>query len=115
MWSTAMQTRLNALRAAERQGTLAEAERAELAALTQQLDAFEAVYLTPATARVQQEREALEAQNRQLEALLHEQQLYLADVRNLVAELQAREQQWRTRYAAITGQTWAADQTEASG
>ena len=115
MWTTARQTRLNALRATERQGTLTEAERAALAALTQQLDACEAVYLTPATARVRQEREALEAQNRQLEALLHEQQIYLADVRNLVAELQAREQQWRARYAAITGQAWAVDETEASG
>ena len=95
MWTTAMQTQLNALRAAERQGTLTEAERAELAALTQQLDALEASCLTPATTRVQQEREALEAQNRQLEALLHEQQIYLGDVRNLVAELQAREQQLR--------------------
>ena len=115
MWTTAMQTRLNALRAAERQGTLTEAERAELAVLTQKLDALEAAYLTPATARVQQEREALKAHNKQLEALLHEQQIYLADARNLVAELQAREQLWRQRYAAITGQAWTADKTEASG
>ena len=86
MWTTAMQTRLNALRAAERQGILTEAERAALAALTQKLDALEAAYLTPATARVQQEREALEAQNRQLEALLHEQQLYLTEGRHLVDE-----------------------------
>ncbi len=97
MWTTAMQTRLNALRAAERQGTLTEAEHTELAVLTQELDALEAASLTPATARVRQEREALEAQNRQLEALLHEQQLYLADVHHLGAELQVREQQWRAR------------------
>ena len=115
MWTTAMQTRLNALRIAERQGTLTEAERAELAALTQKLDALEAADLTPATARVQQEREALKAQNKQLETLLHEQQLYLAEVRNLVAELHAREQQWRERYTAITGQASTAAQSETSG
>ena len=91
MWTTAMQTRLNALRAAEGQGTLTEAERVELVALTQKLDALETAYLTPATARVQQEREALEAQNRQLEALLREQQSYLADVRNLVAGVVVRQ------------------------
>jgi hypothetical protein len=115
MWSDEQQTRLNALRAAERQGTLTAAERTELAALTQTLDALEAAYLTPATARVQQEREALEAQNRQLEELLHEQQSYLAEVRGLVAELQTREERWRARYAAITGHAWAAGETEASG
>jgi hypothetical protein len=115
MWSEAKQTHFNALRAAERQGTLTAAERTELAALTQELDTLEAAYLTPATARVQQEREALEAQNRQLEELLHEQQTYLAEVRSLVAELQRREQRWRARYAAIIGRAWAAEETEASG
>jgi hypothetical protein len=115
MWSEAKQARFNALRAAERQGTLTEAERVELTALTQALDAQEAAYLTPATARVQQEHEALAAQNRQLEELLDEQQAYLADVRRLVAELQAREQRWRKRYATITGQVWNAEEPEASG
>ena len=114
MWDEAKQRRFNELRAAERQGTLTESERAELGLLTQDLDALEAASLALATARVQQERTTLEAENRQLEALLHEQRAYLATVRRLVAELQAREQQWRARYAAITGRAWAAEQTEAS-
>ena len=71
MWSEAKQMRFNALRAAERQGTLTAAERTELVTLMQELDALEEAYLTPATARVRQEREALEAQNRQLAELLH--------------------------------------------
>jgi hypothetical protein len=42
-----------------------------LLALTQELDALEAAYLQPATARVRQEREALGEQNSKLEELLH--------------------------------------------
>ena len=114
MWDEAKQIRFNKLRATERQGILTEAERAELVLLTQELDALKAASLTPATACVQQERTKLEAANRQLEALLHEQQAYLAIVRRLVTELQDREQQWRARYAAITGRAWTAEQTEAS-
>ena len=94
MWDDDKQARFNALRPAERRGTLTDAERTELAALTQELDALEAAYLTPATERIQQEREALEAQNPQVEALLRERQAYLAQVRALVAELEARDQQW---------------------
>ena len=91
MWDDHKQARFNALRAAERRGTLTDAERTELAALTQELDALEAAYLTPATERIQQEREALEAQNQQVEALLRERQAYLAQVRAQVAELEARD------------------------
>lgn len=58
MWDEVKQARCNALRIAERQGTLTQAEGAELQALTQELDALEAVYLHPATERVRQEREA---------------------------------------------------------
>src|SRR6266705_4187770 len=57
------QARFNALRAAERQGALTEAEGAELLALTQELDALEAAYLHPAIERVRQDREALGEQN----------------------------------------------------
>ena len=91
MWDNDKQDRFNARRGAERRGTLTDAERTELAALTQELDAREAPYLTPATERIQQEREALGSQNRQVEALLRERQADRADVRSLVAELEARD------------------------
>lgn len=83
--------------------------------LTQELDALEAAYLTPATERIQREREALEAQNQQVEELLRERQAYLAEVRALVAELEARDQQWWERFAAITGRAWTEEKTEALG
>jgi hypothetical protein len=114
MWDEDKQARFNALRAAERKGTLTPDESAELAALTQELDAVEAAYLTPATERARQERETLEAQNRQLEELLREQQDYLAEVREVVAELEAREQSWRKRFAEITGRELTEEKAEAS-
>ena len=115
MWDEAKQSRFNTLRIAERHGTLTTTEHAELHALTQELDALEAVYLHPATERLRREREGLEEQNRKLEDLLREQHAYLAEVRAMVAELAAREQRWRARYAEITGREWAEDQAEASG
>jgi hypothetical protein len=115
MWDDAKQSRFNALRRAERQGTLTTAESAELHALTQELDALEATYLHAATERLRREREGLGEQNRKLEDLLREQQAYLAEVRTVVAELAAREQRWRARYTEITGRQWAEDQAEASG
>lgn len=115
MWDQTKQARFNTLRTAERQGTLTEADHVELQTLLQELDALETSYLHPATERVRQEREALEEQNRKLEDLLHEQQVYLADVRTVVAELAAREQRWRARYVEITGQEWTENKAKASG
>jgi hypothetical protein len=115
MWDAAKQSRFNALRAAQRHRTLTTGEGAELSALTQELDALEGAYLHPATQRIRREREEQEEQNTKLEDLLREQQTYLAEVRAVVTELTARQQQWRARYAAITGQEWTAGQAETSG
>lgn len=115
MWDETKQARFNVLRAAEGQGALTEAEGAELRALTQALDALEATYLDPVTERVRQERRALEEQNSKLEELLREQQDYLAEVRAVVTDLEARARRWRQRYVDITGQEWMEDKAEASG
>ena|SRR2546425_5742528 len=115
MWDEVKQTRFNALRAAERQGTLTEAEGAELRALTQELDALEAAYLHPATEHMRQEREVLVEQNSKLAALLREQQDFLAEVHALVTDLEVRAQRWRQRYVDITGREWIEDKAETSG
>ena len=115
MWDEVKQARFNALRIAERQETLTEAEGVELLALTQELDALEAAYLQPVTERVRQEREALGEQNSKLEELLREQQDYLAEIRTLVADLEVRARQWRQRYMDITGRDWVEDKAETSG
>jgi hypothetical protein len=115
MWDEIKQARCNALRIAERQGTLTEAEGVELLALTQELDVLEAAYLHPATERVRQEREALGEQNSKLEQLLREQQDYLTEIRKLVADLEMRARRWRQRYMDITGRDWVEGKAEASG
>jgi hypothetical protein len=115
MWDEVKQARFNTLRAAERQGVLTEVEGIELRALTQEMDALEATYLHPATERMRQEREALGEQKSKLEELLREQQDYLAEIRTLVADLEARAQRWRQRYMDITGQGWVGDKAETSG
>jgi hypothetical protein len=86
-----------------------------LRALTQELDALEATYLHPATERIRQECETLGEQKSKLEELLREQQDYLAEIRTLVADLEARTQRWRQRYMDITGRDWAEDKAEVSG
>jgi hypothetical protein len=115
MWDEKKQACFKALRAVERQGRLTASEQAALGLLTQELDALEAAYLHPATERVRQEREALAAQNTQLEELLRERQAYLAELRRVVAELEAREQRWRDRFVEITGRAWAAEKAEVPG
>ena len=115
MWDEVKQARLNALRAADRQGVLTEVEGAELLALTQELDALEAAYLHPSTERMRQEREALGEQHSQLEELLRKQQDYLAEIRTLVADLEVRARRWRQRYMDITGRDWVEAKAEASG
>ena len=81
MFNKQKQARWNALRAKKRQGILTVAESEELLLLSQELDAFESVYLSPAIKRLRQERSEIDAQNRQLEELLKEQEAYLTGIR----------------------------------
>lgn len=69
MWEEQKRIRFQQLRQRQGMSALAEAEQAELAFLTQELEAAEAACLTPATERLRQEREILETQNRNLEIL----------------------------------------------
>jgi hypothetical protein len=69
VWEEQKRSRFQQLRQRQREGGLTEAEQAELTLLVQELEAAEAAYLAPATARIRREREALEAQNRALECL----------------------------------------------
>ena len=103
MFNKQKQARWNALRAKKRQGILTVAESEELLLLSQELDAFESVYLSPAIKRLRQERSEIDAQNRQLEELLKEQEAYLTRARALVAELEAQSISLNSRFTEITG------------
>jgi len=69
MWEEQKRSRFQQLSQRHGESVLSEAELAELALLVQELEAAEATYLTPATERLRQERETLEAQNLKLEVL----------------------------------------------
>ena len=113
-WSDEKQTRLDALRAAELAGALDEAGKAELAALTESLEAEERERLAPALARIQVEQAALrqrvqesETANDQLAGLAAQQEQWLADARRLLRDLQHRHQATREAYQHITGEPLA--------
>jgi len=94
-WNDEKQARLDALRAAELTGTLDEADKAELAALIESLEAEERERLAPALAQMQAEQATLrqrvqesEAENEQLVTLAAQQEQLLADARRVLRDLQ---------------------------
>lgn len=82
MWDEQQRARFESLRF--RQQPLSEAELAELARLTNELEAAEAEYLRPATERLRSEREVVEAQNRALEALSRRKSDLVARLRDVL-------------------------------
>ncbi len=104
MWDESKQTRLNQLRETEAQGTLMEAERAELAALIEERCRYEEAAIEEATRRTEQENARLktqvqqvQAQNCELEALIREQEAYFSGVQVFIAQMEEHRQDWRER------------------
>ena len=96
MWDETRQRHFQDLREAEEQGTLSEAEQAELTALIQERCRDEEAAVMGAAQRAKEANALLEArvqqvqaQNRELEALVQEQELYLQEVRRVVATMEA--------------------------
>ena len=118
MWNEEKQARLRQLRAVEAEGTLAEADQAELAALKAERCRNEDAAIEQAAQLREQGNDRLagrveqvEAQNRVLEELIREQEAYLAEAQELVTQMEARRRQWRERYTQVLGQS----SDEASG
>ena len=110
-WNDDRQARLDALRSAELTGTLDEADRAELAALIEAVEAEERERLALALGKMQAEQAALRQQvqdsaaaNEQLVTLAAQQEQLLADVRRLLRDLQRRHQAIREAYQHVTGE-----------
>ncbi len=89
MWEEKKRTRFQELRQRQHENLLTGAEQAELALLLQELEAAEAAALAPATERLQQQREAIESQNRSLEALAHRKEALVRRLRDFLSEAQA--------------------------
>ncbi len=101
MWDEPKRSRFHQLRERRRDGGLSEVEQAEFALLTHKLEAAEASYLTPATEKLRQERETLEAQNRALEVLARRKELLAWRLRDFLAEAQAERQAIESECAAV--------------
>ncbi len=110
MWDASKEIRLRGLLDADEQGTLSEQEGAELAALKQERVRHEDAAIEQSARRMAEENtrvatrlDQVNAENRDLEALISEQEAYLADVRSLVTQMEIRRRQWRERYTQVTG------------
>ena len=88
MWEEQKRTRFHQLRQRQGKSALTEAEQAELAFLTQELEAAEAACLPPARERLRQEREILETQNRNLEVLALRKEALVRRLSDFLAEAQ---------------------------
>jgi hypothetical protein len=96
-WTKDSQALLDSLRGKELAGTLTEGEQKELAALTAQIEAEEAMALAPTMSRLRVEAEALESElaaaqgeNEELARLLTQQQALAADARRFLVEFEHR-------------------------
>jgi hypothetical protein len=96
-WTKDSQARLDRLRSNELAGTLAEPEKAELAALMAQVEADEAQALAPAMNRLraevgelERELDSVQGENEELARLLAQQQVLAADARRFLAEFEQR-------------------------
>lgn len=105
------QRRLDALRLREAQGIVTEAERAEIEALFAALDAEEATAMRSALdrmqgrqAELQQEKERLAAEAKELERIVREQKQLLAEARSYLDRLRTRRAALADEFQRITGQ-----------
>ena len=101
MWDEQKRSRFHQLRQRQRDGGLPDVEQAELALLVQELEAAEAGYLTPATERLRQERETLEAQNSALEILGRRKEALALRLRDFLAEAQAERASIESEFVAV--------------
>jgi hypothetical protein len=110
MGDEARQRRVDQLREVDARGALTETERAELAVLIEERCQSEAAAVEAATRKADERSAALEAQieqtraqNRELMALIRDQEAYLTDVEALIAQMEERRRSWRQRYMQVTG------------
>ncbi len=100
-WNEEKSRRFQALRAAEAQGPLADAERAELDRLLDELDADEADALRPAVQRAEAHAADLAAEKARLDAQADALARIVAEQEGLLADATAYLQRLRDRSAAL--------------
>lgn len=103
MLDPAKRERFQELRRREDEGALAPEEHGELSTLIQEIEDAEAAYLEPATERLARECEILQAQNRELEALVRRKEALRARLESTLANAQAERQAIDEEAARILG------------
>jgi predicted nucleic acid-binding Zn-ribbon protein len=86
------QERFRELRRKEDEGRLTPEDQDELSALIREIEDAEASYLDPANERLAHECETLEAQNRELEALVKRKEALRTRLESILAEAQSERQ-----------------------
>lgn len=92
MWNEEQSRRFQELRAGDRATTLTEAEQNELARMIRELEEEEAIYLRPATKRLEQKTRQTQIQNRILKTLVRRQQNLVNRMKRLLEESEKEQQ-----------------------
>ena len=95
--------RMAQLRDAETQGTLTDAEQAELSELFQIIYDAEAVYLKPAIAAMEQKRKQLEAENARMRSLMQRRKDLLSRLQQVLEETRAEWEALDTETKSLAG------------
>ena len=101
MWDAEKGSRFQQLRQQQGEHGLSEPEQAELTRLLQEIEAAESSFLAPATERIRKQREALEQQNRSLEALVGRKEALALRLRDFLGDAQAERQAIKHEMAAV--------------
>jgi hypothetical protein len=121
MWDETKRQRYNQLRGHEWEGTLTAEEKAELAAMMQEICDMEATYLQPATERLQQdtaqqriELEQVVERNGQLEGLIHRKDTLLSRINTFIVEVTTEQAVLQQTYRTIMGEPPHTEEIEVS-
>lgn len=104
MWDEQKRSRFEQLRSRKSE-SLNASENAELAVLTHALEAAEASYLEPATQKLRQERETIDAQNKSLHELARRKESLVRGLRAFLAEAEAERRAIDCDLAAVLAET----------
>ncbi len=101
MWGEGQRQRFQQLRHRDLRGLLTQSERAELASLVRELERAESDYLAPATRRLREQREAIEAQNCSLQDLVRRKEALVRRLREFLEDAHAERKAIEGELASV--------------
>jgi len=107
MWSQLKRKRFQILRQRELDGTLTDAEQAELSQMNAEIE--NSVPLDAATKRLSEQRKQIEAQNRALDALVQRKQALVNRLKAVIDELEVEQKAINAEFARLIDTNQLAD------